>query len=129
MVVNKRFIQNQHCLSGSSSPIFVACPDSHNATHSLSRNAGNGGCSPLNIWKISYSLFLPRGVDSAQPLQLAPQNFFTFRHHYSVVTHSVLEWFQVKVQKSNNTKACSMKGLILIVLITLILSHSRYHPF
>ena len=43
MVVNKRFIQNQHCLSGSSSPIFVACPNSHNATHSLSRDAGTEG--------------------------------------------------------------------------------------
>ena len=44
------------------------------------------------------TLFHPEEADSAQPLQLAPQNFFTFRQHCSVVTHSVLEWIQVKVQ-------------------------------
>ena len=102
MVVNKRFIQNQHCLSGSSSPIFVACPDSHNATHSLSRDAGTGGAGGGTLapkyLADQLTLFQPGEADSAQPLQLAPQNFFTFRHHCSVVTHSVLEWFQVKVQ-------------------------------
>jgi hypothetical protein len=103
MVVNKRFIQNQHCLSGSSSPIFVACPDSHNATHSLSRDAGTegvggGGALAPQYLADKLTLFQPVEADSAQPLQLTPQNFFTFRHHCSVVTHSVLEWIQVKYQ-------------------------------
>jgi hypothetical protein len=73
-------------------------PLTHSAGMPEPKGSGGGGALAPQYLADKLTLFQPVEADSAQPLQLTPQNFFTFRHHCSVVTHSVLEWIQVKYQ-------------------------------
>ena len=99
-------------------------------THSAGMPEPGGPALAPQYLADQLTLFHPEEADSAQPLQLAPQNFFTFRHHCSVVTHSVLEWIQVKVQNLSRIimNQHTAWKVLLIVLIRLILSNFRYTP-